>query len=196
MEKIYVFGHRVPDTASVTAAITLANLKNKQGLNASPRVLGDINSETNFVLNYFGFPQPEYLNDVKLQIKDINYQKNYFIHTNESILTAYNYMNNNYISTLPIVDEQKVFKDMISMKDITKDHIEGDFYHLRSSYENIIQVLDGKEILKFDNEVSGNILVASYGSTTFINNITIDNDSILIIDDRHGIHEYATKKQS
>lgn len=79
MEKIYVFGHRVPDTASVTAAITLANLKNKQGLNASPRVLGDINSETNFVLNYFGFPQPEYLNDVKLQIKDINYQKNYFI---------------------------------------------------------------------------------------------------------------------
>ena len=67
---------------------------------------------------------------------------------------------------------------------------------MRSSYENIIQVLDGKEILKFDNEVSGNILVASYGSTTFINNITIDNDSILIIGDRHSIHEYATKKQS
>ena len=29
MEKVYIFGHRNPDTDSVTAAITLSYLKNK-----------------------------------------------------------------------------------------------------------------------------------------------------------------------
>ena len=33
MEKVYVFGHRNPDTDSVTAAITLSYLKRKQGIN-------------------------------------------------------------------------------------------------------------------------------------------------------------------
>ncbi len=191
MEKVYIFGHKSPDTDSVTAAIALADLKIKQGLNVSPRVLGDINSETKFVLDYFGFEQPEYLNDVKLQIKDINYQKNYFLNMNESIFTAYNYMNNNFISNLPIIDENKIFKGIISMKDIAKDHIEGDFYNMCTTYDNIIQALDGKEILKFDEEINGKIIVPSYRSTTFINNITIDNNSILIMGDRHSIHEYA-----
>ena len=41
-------------------------------------VLGDINNETQFVLNYFNVGVPKYLNDVKLQIKDINYRKIFF----------------------------------------------------------------------------------------------------------------------
>ena len=53
MEKMLVFGHINPDTDSVTASITLANLKRKMGLNAEERVLGDINKETKFVLDYF-----------------------------------------------------------------------------------------------------------------------------------------------
>lgn len=191
MEKIYIFGHRSPDTDSVTAAIALANLKIKQGLNASPRVLGDINSETKFVLDYFGFTQPEYLNDVKLQIKDINYQKNFFLNFNQSIYTAYTYMNNNFISNLPIIDENKIFKGLLSMKDIAKDHIEGDIYTMCTSYDNILEALEGKEVLRFDDEINGKIIVPSFRSTTFINNITIDNNSILIVGDRHSIHEYA-----
>ncbi len=196
MRKIYIFGHKVPDTDSVTSAIALAELKIKQGFNASPRVLGDINSETEFVLNYFGFEQPEYLNDVKLQIKDINYKKNCFLHMNESIFTAYQYMNNNYISNLPIVNDKKKFKGILSMKDITKDHIEGDCYYLQTSYDNILQTLKGKEILRFDNEIIGKIIAPSSKLSNFINNINIDNNSILITSDRHNLHEYAILNMS
>ena len=53
MEKVYVFGHRNPDTDSVTAAITLAYLKRKQGLNAIPVILSSISKETSYALNYF-----------------------------------------------------------------------------------------------------------------------------------------------
>ena len=53
MEKVYVFGHRRPDTDSVTAAITLSYLKKQLGINAVPVVLSDINNETKY--NYGKF---------------------------------------------------------------------------------------------------------------------------------------------
>ena len=70
MEKISIFGHKKPDTDSVTAAISLSYLKNKLGLNTEARILGHPNNETKFVLNYFNEKEPKYLNDVRLQIKD------------------------------------------------------------------------------------------------------------------------------
>ena len=56
---------------------------------------------------------------------------------------------------------------------------------------NIVDVLDGEEVLRFNDFISGNILVASYRSTTFLNNISLNNDTILIVGDRHSILEYA-----
>ena len=79
MDKIYIFGHQKPDTDSVTAAISLAYLKNKLGIKAEARVLGDINEETKFVLDYFGVEAPRYLNDVRLQIRDVTYHKGLYV---------------------------------------------------------------------------------------------------------------------
>lgn len=76
MEKIYVFGHRNPDTDSVCSAISLSYLKNKLGLNTVPVILSDINNETKFALEYFNVNKPMFLNDVKLKIKDLEYRKN------------------------------------------------------------------------------------------------------------------------
>ena len=73
MEKVYVFGHRNPDTDSVTAAITLAYLKRKLGINAIPVVLSSISSETMYALNYFNVKEPNFLNDIKLKVKDLEY---------------------------------------------------------------------------------------------------------------------------
>lgn len=38
MKKVYIFGHRNPDTDSVSAAIALAHLKKQMGVNAVPVV--------------------------------------------------------------------------------------------------------------------------------------------------------------
>ena len=79
MEKIYVLGHKKPDTDSIAAAISLSNLKNELGIPAEPRTLGNLNNETKFALDYFNETEPKYLNDVKLQLKDIDYHKNFHI---------------------------------------------------------------------------------------------------------------------
>ena len=54
-EKVYISGHRNPDTDSICAALAYADLKNKiSDYQAVPIRLGDINRETQFVLDYFG----------------------------------------------------------------------------------------------------------------------------------------------
>ena len=103
MAKIYIFGHKNPDTDSVCASISLSYLKNQKGLDTTPRVLGNINNETKFVLKRFGFTQPEYINNVKVQVKDMSYNKGIMLNGKSSITDAFNYMNENSITALPLI---------------------------------------------------------------------------------------------
>jgi len=56
---VYIYGHKNPDSDSVCAAIALADLKSKIGVEAVPAVLGDLNPESNFILEKFGVSAPE-----------------------------------------------------------------------------------------------------------------------------------------
>mgnify|MGYP002857783472 CR=1 FL=1 len=85
MKATFVFGHKKPDTDSVCSSIALAYLRNQLGDNAIPRILGDINSETKFVLDYFKVKEPKYLNDVRLQIRDLEYGKGLYCNENDSL---------------------------------------------------------------------------------------------------------------
>jgi len=54
-----VFGHKNPDTDSVCAAITLANLKKALGEDTVPAMQGNLTPESKFVLEKFGVTAPE-----------------------------------------------------------------------------------------------------------------------------------------
>ena len=193
MSKTFIFGHKKPDTDSVMSAISLSYLKNKLGDNTVPKVLGDINKETQFALDYFNLKVPEYLNDVKLQLKDIDYHKNFFIRENDSIYSGYQKMLEGGLTGLPVVNEQGYFTGLITIKDLSHVIVNENGDELYTSYENLLHVLKGEEILKFDNEMLGRILVASYRSTTFMQNVKLEKDMILIVGDRHSIIEYAVE---
>lgn len=107
MKQIYVFGHKNPDTDSVCSAIALAYLKNMQGIPATPKVIGQVNNGTKYVLNYFNTPVPSYLNDVKVQIKDLKYEKGAFINEYESIGNTIKFMKDKDLNAIPLVDEKR-----------------------------------------------------------------------------------------
>ena len=195
MEKTLIFGHQKPDTDTVTSAIVLSYLRNKLGDNTEPRVLGDINNETKFVLDYFDFETPKFLNDVRLQIKDTQYSKGCFLHENDSIFKAYNYMMNTSISTVPVVDDKNKYLGAVCMKYITADLIDGDLGSLDTSYDNILEALKGKEILRFDEEIFGNIIVPSSNSDSFKEKNTVDKNSVIIVGQRKNIFKYVIEKK-
>ena len=196
MEKILVFGHQKPDTDTVTSAIVLSYLKNKLGMNSEPRILGNINNETKFVLDYFKVETPKFLNDVRLQIKDVDYTKNCFLKENNSIFDGYKYMNETKISTIPVINSKGKYLGTISMKTALSNLIEGNLNKLDTSYDNLLEALNGKEILRFDKEIKGNIITAGYRSTTFKEKVEINKESVLIVGDRHSIIEYAVENSA
>lgn len=194
-EKVYIFGHRKPDTDSVCAAIALSYLKRQLGVNATPRILSSVNNETKFVLDYFKVKTPKYLNDVRLQISDVNFMKDFYINQDKSIGFCYRVMEQNNVSGIPVVDDKNKLKGLVTLKDIARDMLKGNYPKLNTSYDNILETLEAEELLRFDDEIVGNILLASYRSTTFIENVTLDRDTVLIVGDRHSILEYAVNSK-
>lgn len=194
-DKIYIFGHKNPDTDSVCAAISLSYLKNKQGLNTEPRILSSINDETKYVLNKFKFKVPEELHDVKLQLKDVNYHKGFCISEKESIYNAFKFMQENGMSTVPVVDKNGKFCGSFAMKDIAKNEILGDVISLKTSYDHLMNTLNGKELLRFNDEIEGNVTTVDYRSSTFAMHMLFNNKTILVVGDRHSIIEYAVNKR-
>lgn len=193
MDKIYIFGHQKPDTDSVTSAITLSYLKNQLGWNTEPRVLGELSNETKFVLDYFHIKAPAILNDVKLQLKDLTYHKGLFLDECTSIKDTYDYMTEQGITGVPLVDKRKKFVGLITVKGIINSLISGELDTLETSYDNILGVLEGEQILRFDEEIRGTIMAAAYRSTTILSTIQMKKDDILIVGDRHSIIEYAVE---
>ena len=194
-EKVLVFGHKKPDTDSIAGSIAVAYLKNKLGINAEARVLGNPNNETKFALDYFNVDTPRYLNDIKTKIKDIDFLKNYTASEKDSIYDGFIKMTNEEIGAIPIVNKENKLVGLVSLKDIAKGLVSGDISNLCTSYTNIVKALNAKEILKFDDEIIGNIFIASYKSATFIETVDLNSSSILIVGDRYSIIEHAIQKK-
>ena len=191
MNKVYVFGHKNPDTDSVTAAISLSYLKNIKNQNVTPYILGEVNNETKYVLNYFKVNKPKYLNDVKLQISDLKYKKGCFLNYKETLNTLYNYMQKEEITGVPISDDKNNYLGIVTMKDLLKVIIDPKYDEINTSYDNILKIVKGKEIFRFTNEIKGKVILSAYKTTDFEENINLSSDNILIIGNRFNIVKHA-----
>ncbi len=193
-DTIYIFGHKNPDTDSVCSAISLSYLQNNLGYKTEARILSNINEETKYVLKKFKIDVPKMLDDVKLQIKDINYHHDFKIDSKESVYNAFFRMQEDNMSTIPVVDKDNHFIGAFAMKDIAKKEILGDNSKLKSNYEHILQTIEGKEVLRFNDEIEGELTNIAIRSTSFYNQDLFNKDTILIVGDRHSIIEEAVKK--
>ncbi len=65
MSKVFIFGHKNPDTDSITSSLVLANLETKLGREVESCRLGKINKETQYVLDYLGIEPPRLIENVE-----------------------------------------------------------------------------------------------------------------------------------
>ena len=73
---IYVIGHKNPDTDSICSAIAYAELKNLlHGGGYVAARAGQINQETQYVMNFFQTQPPFYVSDVMTDVSDIEIRK-------------------------------------------------------------------------------------------------------------------------
>lgn len=65
MEKVLIFGHKNPDTDTICSAIVEEILNRKNGWDTKAVRLGNVNKETQYVLNYLGLEAPELIEKVE-----------------------------------------------------------------------------------------------------------------------------------
>lgn len=166
-EIIYITGHKNPDTDSICSSIAYAELKKKLGFNAIAARLGEVNRETEFILNYFGMELPEYLQTVKTQVCDLNIDNVIPVSPDVSIKTAWMLMKKNNLKTLPVVDENERLIGLTTLSDITNkymDTLENNIIASSSTpLRNIIETLNAKLITGNQEsfKTSGNVVVAA-----------------------------------
>ena len=191
----FIFGHKNPDTDTVCSSIALSYLKNELGGKTLPKVLGNINNETKFVLDHFKVPVPSYLNDVRVRIKNIKYDKKAYINEYSSIDAAFKLMQKQNITAIPLVDEKRKLTGYVTLKEIARYLINGNKEIVNTTLDNIIDTLNAKVITKFDDLVSGDILIAGLEDRTLKKSIELSSKDILIVGDRSKVLEYAIESK-
>lgn len=149
-KKVYIVGHKNPDTDSICSAIAYAELKKKiTGDDYVAKRAGQINEETHYVLKKFKIDAPGLLQNVKLQVKDMDIHKIDGVAPNVSIRDTWEKMKENNVKTLPVLKDEELV-GVISTGDIATSYMEvydnRELSSARTQYKNIIDTLDGKLI--------------------------------------------------
>ncbi|MCI8886623.1 MAG: putative manganese-dependent inorganic diphosphatase [Hungatella sp.] len=150
--KTIVIGHKNPDTDSICSAICYANLKAKAtGLEYVPGRAGQVNEETQFVLDYFGVEAPKLVGHVRTEVRDIEVRETKGVEKNISLKKAWTIMQAANVVTLPAVTEDGMLEGLITVGDITKSYMNvydsSILSKANTQYSNIIETVEGDLIV-------------------------------------------------
>ena len=166
--KTLVIGHRNPDTDSICSAISYANLKQAvTGGAYEPGRAGNVNSETRFVLDYFGVKEPELVKTVRTQVKDIEIRETPGVRRNISLKKAWNLMQEANVVTLAAVTESGLLEGLITVGDITKSYMNvydsSILSKAETQYSNIVETLEADMVIGDEKEYfrKGKVLIAA-----------------------------------
>ncbi len=187
-KEVWVIGHKNPDTDSICAAISYAYLKNQLGgADYIPKKAGELNSETAYVLNRFGVEEPETVEDVGTQVKDIELRHTKGVSNHYSLKKAWELMLSEDVVTLPIVTQNQMLEGVIVNGDIAYSYMDvydnNELSRARTQYKNIIETLKGHMLCGNEHGyfIKGKVVVASGSEETLRNEI--EDDDLVILGD-------------
>lgn len=164
---VYIIGHKNPDTDSICSALAYAYLKNTmEGGGYIAARAGQLNQETQYVLNYFQAEAPVYVADVMTQVKDIEIRKTEGVQGNLSLKQAWNLMRRIGAVTLPITKDQKI-EGLITIGDIATSYMDvldsKILAQANTQYRNIIDTLEGTILVGSAEDYynKGKVLIAA-----------------------------------
>lgn len=199
-----IIGHRNPDTDSVSASCALAEFKRRLNVrNVVPCRCGMVGERTEYLFNKFNVPLPLLKSDVYPRVKDILLEETFSVYENEALFFALAKLNKLLISRIPVVDEKKRYKGMLSLFSMLGSILQtGDEdssgmtgRNVYSSLDLIIKVLEGEAVSLFDGglEQTFSVYVAAMNVESFREHVPYKNPESLaiIVGDRTDIHLQA-----
>ncbi len=193
--KVYVVGHKNPDTDSICSAIAYADLKSKiTGEDYSPRRAGQLNEETQYVLDHFQVEAPKLLSDLRVQVKDVELRNIEGIKGSVSIKSAWKSMKELNIKTLPVTRDSKL-EGLITIGDIATSYMDvydsGILSKARTQYRNIASTIDGTIIAGNPHSYVLNGKVGILASSRKLMSEFVEENDLVILGDRQEAQQHA-----
>lgn len=199
MDTIYITGHRNPDTDSIVAAMAYAALQNALGNRQYQAArLGQISDETQIVLDRFGFQPPRLIDNLRTQVRDLDYDTPPTLSAAATVSRGWQTMQGGKISILPVANEDGTLYGTLSAGDVANY----DITTVRNPrvenipVYNLISVLEGKllhESADTLDMVSGEVTIALPASRE--NLLFSSRDSVVICGDQPDMVQRALDLQ-
>ncbi|MFW6025693.1 MAG: putative manganese-dependent inorganic diphosphatase [Candidatus Woesearchaeota archaeon] len=192
MDNIYIIGHKNPDLDSVASSISYAYLKNHIDSNNNyvPLLSGEINEETKYILEKYGFKKPKIIHDLKTKINDVMKYPLYCFEKN-TILDSILKMIKSSVDTLVVIDDNRKVKGVVTLNFLCNhflnDFLSNNLNYYSISFDHFLKKCNSFYDYKYNNEIKGSVSFSSdfknFGSSKneFTENDSDLKDRILII---------------
>ena len=149
-EPVYITGHLHPDTDSVVSAIAYAFYKKTQGEQAVACRLGELNRETKWLLDRFGYEAPVLLKDARKTLAEIELDSPEYITPQTTVLETIRRMHECDRNSFAVLNEDRTIAGYVSKTDLANIALgdtAAEIELLRMTpLEDIVRTIDGKLI--------------------------------------------------
>lgn len=196
-DTIYVTGHRNPDTDSICSAIAYANLKEQMGIPAVACRIGELNTETSYVLKKFDVQAPLLIENAKCRLEDIDIDTASLIHPELTIKRAWEKITLGKNKSLFVVDAENNLLGVVSMSNISDVQMK-DIDEVRELMKtvplsNITETIEGELLVTPENyHCDGEVKIMISRNNNFLDEEF--EDSIIIMSDNEELQEKAIDK--
>lgn len=199
MTRVYVCGHRNPDSDSIAAAIGYAELKNHLAQDSTEYVavrLGTVNAQTEWLLRRSGAPLPRHLPHAYLRVRDVMRTKFPVAGRHDPVRSAGLLMASEGMDLVPILDDQGVLTGLLTERALARRYIresrEASRLDVPTSVGAIVDVLGGElHTGARDVEVQGRVWVQAMHSMA---NSRVQPGDVVVIGDRPNATETAIER--
>ena len=196
-DEIYVIGHKKPDSDSIVSAIAYAYLLNQCGKKAVAGRLGDINEETAYLLDRFGYEEPVLIEDARVRLSEIELKQADHILPDTTIFEAKEIMNQNQARILGVLDQDQKLLGVVTRSDLALlgmgDTALGIDLLKETPIELMAKTIEGKIIYKADeHHVNGKVSIIALCKTK-LERYEIQDRIGIIGDDPQGQKESIEK---
>ena len=201
-KKVWVGGHKNPDTDSICAAISYAYLKNQSGDKKTyvAKRAGAVNEEIRYVLERFGVEEPPLVSYAGAQIKDINIRKTAGVSNQISLKRAWELMKKLEVVTLPVTNQFGKLEGVIVTKDIATSYMDVldncVLSKARTQYKTIAETIDGEVYAGNEHAhfVRGKVVIATSNPEYMAD--YIEDDDLVILGDREEAQMQAIRSNA
>ncbi len=145
----YIIGHRNPDTDSICSALAYTEFLRQQGrTDVQAARAGNLNQQTEFVLEHLGMTAPQRLADVYPRVGDVINSETVTLRPDDPVASALELYHRHNIRMLPLVDSEQIPCGLLLLKELTEHFLlptnPGEMRRVRVSSSSVVSCLHAR----------------------------------------------------